>query len=85
MPYFPGTGPAVTTPEISDLLHFIEREIEAISKNFSETIVLELRPSFAPPDKPQDGEIRYADGVNWDPGSGVGIYGRVSGAWVKLS
>lgn len=32
-----------------------------------------------------DGVIAYADGVNWDPGSGIGFYGRVGGGWQKLS
>jgi len=40
---------------------------------------------YAEPDKPQQGDIRYADGSTWNPGSGEGIYFRNSaGAWVKL-
>ena len=35
--------------------------------------------------KPRDGDIRYADGTNWDPGSGVGIYAYIGTAWTKLS
>ena len=34
--------------------------------------------------KPRDGDIRYADGTNWNPGSGAGIYAYVGGAWTKL-
>ena len=36
--------------------------------------------------KPRDGDIRYADGTNWDPGSGEGIYffNKTTSAWVKL-
>ena len=37
------------------------------------------------PEKPQQGDIRYADGTNWNPGSGEGIYFyNAAGAWVKL-
>ena len=37
------------------------------------------------PDKPAQGDIRYADGTDWNPGSGEGIYYYdSSGAWVKL-
>lgn len=38
----------------------------------------------AAPDKYSDGDIVYADGSSWDPGSGEGFYGREGGAWVKL-
>lgn len=38
----------------------------------------------AQPRKYQNGDIVYADGSNWDPGSGEGFYGRENGAWVKL-
>ena len=37
------------------------------------------------PTSPQQGNIRYADGTSWNPGSGEGIYFYNSaGAWVKL-
>ena len=38
----------------------------------------------AEPARPADGDIVYADGTNWNPGSGEGFYGRENGAWVKL-
>lgn len=37
----------------------------------------------APP-KPQNGDTAYADGINWNPGSGAGLYEYVSDAWSKL-
>lgn len=84
MTYFPGNGPAVDNAEVSKMLQYIDQELKAISQAFAEAKVLELRVSFAPPTKPRDGEIRYADGTSWNPGSGEGIYGRVAGSWVKL-
>jgi len=37
------------------------------------------------PDKPRAGQVYYADGTNWNPGSGEGLYLRLSGAtWSKL-
>ena len=40
---------------------------------------------YEEPEKPQQGDIRYADGSTWNPGSGEGIYFRNSaGAWVKI-
>ena len=34
--------------------------------------------------KPRNGDIRYADGTNWNPGSGEGIYAYTNDAWAKL-
>lgn len=41
-------------------------------------------PLSAAPARPADGVIAYADGTNWDPGSGAGFYGYEDGSWVKL-
>jgi len=39
----------------------------------------------AAPTKPRQGDIRYADGTNWNPGSGEGIYFYNSaGIWKQL-
>jgi len=37
-----------------------------------------------PTGKLYDGMVRYADGTDWNPGSGEGFYGREGAAWVKL-
>lgn len=36
------------------------------------------------PSSPQNGDIVYADGTSWNPGSGAGIYAYEAGAWAKL-
>ncbi len=38
----------------------------------------------AAPDKPQNGMIAWADGTNWNPGSGEGIYAYHGSAWNLL-
>jgi hypothetical protein len=38
----------------------------------------------AQPSKYSNGDVVYADGTNWNPGSGAGLYERRSGAWAKL-
>jgi len=35
-------------------------------------------------DKPRDGILVYADGTNWDPGNGEGLYQYQSGFWVLI-
>jgi len=37
----------------------------------------------APP-KPREGMFAFADGTDWDPGSGRGLYQYVNTSWVKL-
>lgn len=34
--------------------------------------------------KPRNGMIRLADGTNWDPGSGQGVYAYYNNQWNKL-
>lgn len=36
------------------------------------------------PTKLWEGMIRLADGTDWDPGSGMGLYQYLGGSWVKL-
>ena len=72
-------------------------ELESIPR-FIDSMLLEIRTvldlvrdghldvtNVAPSD-PQQGDIRYADGSNWNPGgTGEGIYFfNASSAWVKL-
>lgn len=47
-------------------------------------VSLNLAKLNAQPAKYQDGDMVYADGTNWNPGSGEGIYVRYGGAWNKL-
>jgi hypothetical protein len=35
----------------------------------------------APPDKPRQGMRRYADGTQWNPGSGAGLYRYDGTTW----
>jgi hypothetical protein len=45
---------------------------------------LHLETLYIEPARPYDGDVVLADGVEWNPGSGAGVYARISGAWVKL-
>ena len=37
------------------------------------------------PSKPVDGQICYADGTHWNPGSGQGLYYYKTNAWVHIA
>lgn len=43
-----------------------------------------LEPTYVAPAKPRVGNIRYADGTSWNPGTGEGVYVYTSAGWVKL-
>lgn len=46
---------------------------------------LKLIPLHAAPERPRTGTIVYADGTDWNPGSGEGLYVYDSGGnWVAL-
>lgn len=43
-----------------------------------------LKTLHAAPKRIFDGMLVIADGTNWNPGSGAGLYARRSGAWVFI-
>lgn len=94
MPYVPKPPPSdphaggnefVREHRLDELAEFIENELRAISLQFSEALELELRTTYFEPKKPRTGMIVHADGVSWDPGSGVGYYGYQGVAWLLLA
>lgn len=77
--------PPVTITTFEDLRQWVDDELHQIARQEGEGREdLRLRVLYAEPRRPRDGMIVYADGTTWDPGGGVGIYGRIAGAWVKL-
>lgn len=81
MPYTPRLQQAET---LEELRAGVQAELEQLAKELSETTVVDLRPIHAAPLRPRDGMIIYADGTDFDPGAGEGVYARENGAWVKL-
>lgn len=81
---------AVYTPEPppitveAELQEYLMRELGRVgdSIRFAEEII--LSNTNVAPTKPEEGTILYADGVNFNPGSGEGFYGYINGAWVKI-
>lgn len=66
------------------LLEWAHREYTAIAQSFLELDVIRMTEIFVAPTKPRDGDVRFADGTNWNPGGGRGFYGFYGGAWNKL-
>ena len=81
--YQPGSIPE--NPEY--LGEFVIRELNKLGDIIYNVAQLRLEQTNVAPVKPRDGDIRYADGTNWDPesaGLGAGIYAYIGTAWTKL-
>lgn len=79
--YIPGLFQGST---LQDLAAFVQRELLTISEGLSEMSEIELRTVHVEPKKKREGMIVLADGTDWNPGAGIGVYVYVSGAWAKL-
>ena len=78
-------NPAPVNPE--DLPDYLFSELNRLGDILFNLDTFRLEPTNVAPTKPRDGDIRYADGTNWNPGSGQGIYAYIddrSPAWEKL-
>lgn len=72
-------------PDNSPLARWLFDEFRRLSEEINtQQERLRVAELNAAPSKPRDGDIVYADGTNWNPGSGEGFYGRSAGAWSKF-
>jgi len=75
-------GPPPVNPE--DLPVYLTNELNRLGEVVFNLSKLRLEEAFAAPDKPRNGQLEYADGTSWDPGSGAGIYWFDGSSWTKL-
>lgn len=63
------------------VLEYVRRELEKLQETVTALKFHQLEPLHAEPERYRDGMVVYADGTDWDPGSGEGIYARYASAW----
>ena len=64
---------------------YIQYELGYISSAIEQQALGFIDVVNAAPVRPRQGMLRYADGTNWNPGGGEGIYYfNAAGSWVKL-
>ncbi|NML62939.1 hypothetical protein HHL21_18015 [Massilia sp. RP-1-19] len=80
MAYAPGDPPA----DPAQLQRYLREELAKVSAVLSLIGAGHLDKQHAPPAKPRDGDIRYADGAQWNPGGGAGVYYYNGAIWTKL-
>ena len=70
-----------TTPE--EIVQSLEGELNRVSGLFN-ALADRIEQTSIVPDKFENGDIKYADGVDWNPGDGEGLYLRQGAVWDKL-
>jgi hypothetical protein len=78
--YAPNTPPT----DAAEMQRFLFDELKKISDAINGLALGHLDQTTVVPLKARDGDLRYADGILWNPGSGKGVYVYKSTAWVLL-
>lgn len=79
MPY----EPTLISPEIDikELVQVLGRELQDIANAYNLPLIVQVDKSHAEPERPRDGMVVYADGTDWNPGSGEGLYIYYNSTW----
>ena len=73
------------TPEtLRSMIEWLMREHLRISLTFEQGVVRHVEFLNAAPVRPREGMTIGADGTNWDPGSGQGVYTYYNSTWNNL-
>ena len=78
--YEPGPLPE----QVEDLGGYVVSELKRLGSILLNLSIFRLEPVHIEPARPRKGDIRYADGTDWNPGAGEGIYWYNGTAWAKL-
>lgn len=63
---------------------YLENEFAKIKRSIEQISMGHFEVTYVEPPKPRKGDLRYADGVSWNPGSGQGVYVYKGTTWVLL-
>lgn len=74
-PTFPGES---ITPQ------YLYEELQRIAYGMRQPPGLIFEVLHAPPDRPVAGMVVCADGTDWNPSTGAGLYLYLGGVWNKL-
>jgi len=83
--YYPGNIPVnITSPDFwNRLLEFLRREFFSVYRGLES--VNELPELHVQPERLKDGLMVFADGTDWNPGQGRGVYFYDGGVWYKFT
>lgn len=57
-----------------ELPRYLATELKNIQTAIALLAAGHIDVTYSEPSKPRDGDLRYADGTIWNPGSGKGLY-----------
>ena len=77
-------APEPVPSDPKELPAYIERNNRAIEMAINLLAAGHLDETHVAPVKPRVGDIRLADGSDWNPGSGQGVYAYYNSTWNKL-
>lgn len=81
MRFFRGNMPR--TPE--EVPAYLDELTMRLTEILSQLEQGHLEILYRAPDSPQAGQLIYADGTDWNPGSGEGLYRySIAGSWVYI-
>ena len=81
MSYVPAPTQAKTT---EDLRLYLWQELQRLAGAFRQAQTVSLPILYVAPVKPVEGQLVIADGTDWNPGSGAGVYYFLAGSWNYL-
>ena len=82
MPYIPTQCPADV--DVDGLRRWVQDEFLRIAQATAVVDGVTYNVTYAAPTFLVDGMTVFADGTDWNPGGGRGLYQRTGGVWVKL-
>jgi|SRR5262245_32842184 len=83
VPSFIAPAPAPATEEGRAITAWVLEAFAAQGRALQEFETIKLQESNVEPIRPREGLAAFADGSNWDPGSGRGFYVYQDGTWTK--
>jgi hypothetical protein len=72
-------------PDAKSLAQYVNDELQAVAQAQGDKLdFIQFNVLHAAPAKPREGMVAWADGTDWAPGVGAGLYQYVGGVWAKL-
>lgn len=63
---------------------WVRSELSRLEQSFFDLDMIQLKETFVAVPFPRDGMTVFADGTQWNPGAGRGVYTFYGGVWNKL-
>lgn len=74
-------APNLPPSDPKDLQRYLALELASIAAAVQALALGHIDKSNVAPAKPRTGDIRLADGTDWNPGSGQGVYAYYGSSW----